>query len=400
MPPCLAAGLHHAPACRGDRTGRASGLGLGRTLDAVAALGQIKRRRKIGQLAHGQADAHHIARDRIFLFQNDTFFKCQNGHVLFQRVLPFVNQSDDGRIKIVFDCKHKGRVALQAPRVQWQLRRDLQLGVRSSGGPFVCAGTCYLRRKNLMHEADMGIQRLALAIGVAALLAACQPVAYPAGGAVVSPTPLPVPAAPAFDGVLPPEQAARNFVAVVNRVEPVAEAMCRERNPRSNCDFQIVVDDRPGQPPNAFQTLDRNGRPIVGFTLALIADARNADEIAFVVGHETAHHIAGHIPQVQRTAVTGAVLAGVLAQASGAPPDAVRAAQQMGANMGARTYAREFELEADALGAEIAFRSGFDPVRGSAFFDRLPDPGDEFLGSHPPNAQRKEIVRRVVAGLR
>jgi len=234
---------------------------------------------------------------------------------------------------------------------------------------------------------------------VALLLAACQPVAYPAGGPA-----RPVPAQPAVfaplpDGRLAPQQAARNFVQVVAQVEPVAEAMCRDRRPRSNCDFDIVVDDRPNQPPNAFQTLDRSGRPIIGFTLALIADARNADEIAFVVGHEAAHHIAGHIPQVQRTAVTGAVLAGVLAQASGAPPEAVRAAQEMGATMGARTYARDFELEADALGAEIAWRAGFDPLRGAAFFDRLPDPGDQFLGSHPPNAQRKDIVRRVVQGL-
>lgn len=227
-------------------------------------------------------------------------------------------------------------------------------------------------------------------------LSACQPVAYqPVPAPLPETAPLAVP-----DGRLSPDQAARNFVSVVARVEPVAEAMCRDLNPRSNCDLMIVVDDRPNQPPNAFQTLDRAGRPIVGFTLALIADARNADEIAFVVGHEAAHHIAGHIPLTQRTAATGAVLAGVLAQASGATPDAVRAAQEMGAAMGARTYARNFELEADALGAEIAWRAGFDPLRGAAFFDRLPDPGDQFLGTHPPNAQRKETVRRVVQGLR
>ncbi|MFN4129840.1 MAG: peptidase M48, partial [Paracoccaceae bacterium] len=115
----------------------------------------------------------------------------------------------------------------------------------------------------------MGFQRSAWAALVAVMLAACQPVAYPTASPAVGPVPaasLPLP-----DGLLTPEQAARNFVAVVARIEPVAEEMCRERNPRSNCDFQIVVDDRPNQPPNAFQTLDRSGRPIVGFTLALIA---------------------------------------------------------------------------------------------------------------------------------
>jgi predicted Zn-dependent protease len=62
----------------------------------------------------------------------------------------------------------------------------------------------------------------------------------------------------------------------------------------------------------------------------------------------------------------------------------------------ARGYSREFELEADALGAEIAWTAGFDPVRGTGFFDRLPDPGDRFLGTHPPNAERKATVAAAV----
>lgn len=198
---------------------------------------------------------------------------------------------------------------------------------------------------------------------------------------------------------LQPRDAARNFIEVVRRVEPMTEALCRTRNPGVNCDFMIVIDDRPGQPPNAFQTLDRSGRPVLGFTLALIADARNADEIAFVLGHEASHHILGHIPQQKQTATTGAVLAGILAQAAGGDAAAVRQAQEMGATMGARGYAKGFELEADALGAEIAWRAGYDPVNGTGFFDRLPDPGDAFLGTHPPNMQRKAQVRAVVARL-
>ena len=30
-----------------------------------------------------------------------------------------------------------------------------------------------------------------------------------------------------------------------------------------NRDFRIVIDDRTGQGPNAFQTLDRGGRPVL-----------------------------------------------------------------------------------------------------------------------------------------
>ena len=243
----------------------------------------------------------------------------------------------------------------------------------------------------------------ALLLSMVLALGACVPATGPAGPGVVlekaPSSPVAPPPAPVF--ATSPRQAVSTFVAVVERVEPIAEAMCRERARFGvNCDLQIVVDTRPGQPPNAFQTVDGRGRPIVGFTLALIADARNADEIAFVMGHEAAHHIAGHIPKREESALAGALVAGVLAQASGADPQAVRAAQDLGAEVGARSYSQEFELEADSIGAELAFRAGFDPITGSGFFDRLPDPGDRFLGSHPPNAARKALVRRVTERLR
>jgi predicted Zn-dependent protease len=167
-----------------------------------------------------------------------------------------------------------------------------------------------------------------------------------------------------------------------------------------SCDYQISVDARPGQPPNAYQTLDAAGRPVVAFTAALISDAQNADELAFVMGHETAHHIAGHIPRQRESAATGALLAGVLASLGGADAATIQQVQRIGATVGARRFSQEFELEADALGTEIAFKAGFDPLRGALFFDRLPDPGDQFLGSHPPNASRREVVRLTMQRLR
>jgi predicted Zn-dependent protease len=200
---------------------------------------------------------------------------------------------------------------------------------------------------------------------------------------------------------IPREQRAmaRAFVEVVDRLEPVAERECRRRSPFLNCDFLIVVDDRPNQPANAFQTVDEQGRPIIAFTLALIADARNADEIAFVMAHEAAHHVENHLEQQRRNATLGAVVFGQLAGVTGGGTDAVRTAQELGAAVGARSYSKDFELEADRLGTIIAARAGFDPIRGAEFFFRVPDPGDQFLGTHPPNAQRVEVVRQTAAGL-
>ena len=237
------------------------------------------------------------------------------------------------------------------------------------------------------------IRKPLAALAAAALLAACDvgPVTTAPGG----PAPAQTPSGPTLSA----DQAARSFVQVVRTVEPVAESECRARTRGVNCDFNIVVDDRPGQPPNAFQTLDRNGRPVVAFTLALIADARNADELAFVLGHETAHHIAGHIARQQQNAVAGAVIFAGLATLSGGGSDAVQAAQRIGAQVGARTYSKDFELEADALGTIITHRAGYNPLRGAEFFTRIPDPGDKFLGTHPPNASRIDTVRRTMAGL-
>lgn len=195
----------------------------------------------------------------------------------------------------------------------------------------------------------------------------------------------------------------QRFLNVVARVEPLAEAYCRRfgQNPGGarNCNIGIAVDTNPYLGPNAFQTLDGAGRPVVVFTLALIARTRNEDELAFVMGHEAGHHIAGHIPARERSALRGAMVAGVLAAAAGSGAAEVQQAQQRGAEVAARRFSKEFELEADRIGTQIAFASGYDPLLGAQFFGRLPDPGDQFLGSHPANADRQAAIAQTMAGL-
>jgi len=191
------------------------------------------------------------------------------------------------------------------------------------------------------------------------------------GGCVATapPAPMPMEPLPPAGAMVPPDVAAANFVSVVARMEPVVESECLARRAATNCDFRIVVDDRPGQPPNAYQTLDPSGRPIIAFTIPLIAEARNRDELAFVMGHEAAHHIASHIPRQQQEAATGAIIFGVLTAATGGDERAVQTAQDIGGNLGARRYAKDYELEADALGTVLTWKGGYDrasPTRGTA----------------------------------
>lgn len=229
----------------------------------------------------------------------------------------------------------------------------------------------------------------------AAMLAGC---AEPVAPAPDAPVVVPRASLPHQQTPSTPQGQAAAFVSVIRAMEPAVERECIERRRAPiNCDFQFVVDDRPGLEPNAFQTLDNTGRPIIGFTLSLIAATLNTDELAFVVGHEASHHILNHIDQKSGAAAAGAVILSGIAAVSGADAAAIRAAQRMGAQVGAQYYSKDWELQADYLGAIIALDAGYDPVRGAKFFERLPDPGDRILGSHPSRAQRQARVAQAVA---
>lgn len=225
------------------------------------------------------------------------------------------------------------------------------------------------------------------AVGILIALSACTDIA-------------PVPQTPVQqpNTNIPSTQAARMFLSVVARVEPIAERECLIRS-NIDCDFQVLVHEDASLPPNAFQTFDNDNRPIVVFTQSLIADVQNADELAFILSHEAGHLIRGHIPRTQQNAQNGAILGGAFAAILGLGEGAVQAAVDIGGMVGSRRFSKNFELEADEMGTIIATSAGYDALRGAQYFTRIPDPGDQFLGSHPANHDRIETVRRTMANM-
>lgn len=193
-----------------------------------------------------------------------------------------------------------------------------------------------------------------------------------------------------------PAEANSAFAAVTRAVEPVSEQECRARTQGLNCDFLIRIDPDPNAPPNAYQSLNRSGRPVITFTRAMLGQIANRDELAFVMSHEAAHHIRGHLARKQQSAVAGSILLAGLASATGASNAGIARAQDIGAIVGARTYSKDFELEADELGTIITHKSGYRPSVGVRFFNRLPDPGDRFLGTHPANPDRVRVVQATI----
>lgn len=225
-------------------------------------------------------------------------------------------------------------------------------------------------------------------LGLTLLVTGCAPVAVPS-----APTPV----------VRGTSASEASFNRSVTRIEPVAESLCRQRLAPAaarDCDFvfQISTDPRLGE--NAFQSLRRDGRPQVTFTLALLQTLQNDDEVAFILGHETAHHIEGHLARsVTRSQLGALLLGGLVAATGGASDQAVRDAALLGAEVGRRTYSKPAELQADRLAVDITARAGYDPVRGAAPFNRVETGSGGLLSTHPPSDDRYRAVLRRAAEL-
>lgn len=247
--------------------------------------------------------------------------------------------------------------------------------------------------------------RLPVALLSCLLVAACGTTyEVPVAGGAAAPAAIPAAGASA--------RSARDFGRVVARVEPAAESFCRAEvagAPPAYCDFRVVLETDPRMPPNAFQTRGEDGRPVVVVGSRLLAEMQSDDELAFVLSHEMAHQIAGHIGKQQQQQVLGALIMGGLVAAAGdgyggaASGDAIERAMNVGAYVGGRAYSQSYELEADTLATYITARAGYSPERGADIFGRpaLANPGGPaILASHPGSAQRQAVVARVAAEVR
>lgn len=175
-------------------------------------------------------------------------------------------------------------------------------------------------------------------------------------------------------------------------MEPRIERTCRQyhANKRASfCDFQFKLNRDTRQAPNAFQSLDNQGRPVITFNINLLRSMANNDEIAFVIGHEAGHQIASHLIQARGNIQAGAAAGSILAGIIGADP---QIGADLGGFIGSRAYSKEFELEADTIGTHIAYSAGYSPIKGIGYFQRTQTGSSAVLATHPPSNDR---IRRV-----
>ncbi len=163
-----------------------------------------------------------------------------------------------------------------------------------------------------------------------------------------------------------------------------------------------------------------NARDINAFALpggpmyvnrGMIEAARTEGEMAGVMAHEISHVALRHgtaqatkqqSGKVQLGAIGGAILGAII---GGNVGGAIAQGTQLGLSAYLLKYSREYETQADILGAQIMARAGYDPRDLANMFRTIQrqsggNQGPEWLSSHPDPGNRYERITQEAQRLR
>lgn len=140
----------------------------------------------------------------------------------------------------------------------------------------------------------------------------------------------------------------------------------------------------------------------------MIEKAKTEGEMAGVLAHEISHVALRH-GTAQATKATpyqlgqigSAILGAIIGGRTG---EAVAGAGQFGFGAAFLRYSRDYEKQADILGAQIMARAGYDPRAMASMFKTIEQEGGnrapEFLSNHPNPGNRAEYITREAQALR
>jgi Zn-dependent protease with chaperone function len=142
----------------------------------------------------------------------------------------------------------------------------------------------------------------------------------------------------------------------------------------------------------------------------MIAAAKHEGEMAGVMAHEISHVALRHGTAqasksqglgVQLGAIGGAILGAVIGGNAG---DILSQGTQIGLGAYLMKFSREFETQADVLGAQILARAGYDPMDLATMFATIEQQGGrggpEWLSSHPNPGNRHERISQEASKLK
>jgi predicted Zn-dependent protease len=178
-----------------------------------------------------------------------------------------------------------------------------------------------------------------------------------------------------------------------------------------------AVPARLGQPAFRYSFDVVNLREINAFALpggpmflhrGMLQAARTDDEVAGVMAHELSHVVLRHgtlqaakAQKFQIGAIAGQVLGAIVGGQKGA---IIAQGSQIGLGTYFLKYSREYEREADLLGAQLMARAGYDPRQMANMFRTIQQQGGssgpEFLSDHPDPGNRHDAIVREAASLK
>ena len=146
-----------------------------------------------------------------------------------------------------------------------------------------------------------------------------------------------------------------------------------------------------------------------GFTYVnrgLIEAAKNEGEMAGAMAHEISHvalrHGTAQVAKAQKYQ-TGAAVVGILGSILGGVGNVAGQVGQMGIGAYFLKFSREYEKQADILGAQIMANAGYDPRDLANMFRTLEQQGGsggpQWLSDHPNPGNRFEYINREADAL-
>jgi Zn-dependent protease with chaperone function len=159
-----------------------------------------------------------------------------------------------------------------------------------------------------------------------------------------------------------------------------------------------------------------NARDINAFALpggpmyvnrGMIEAARTEGQMAGVMAHELSHvalrHGTAQASKAQKYGTAAGIL-GILGAVIGGPAGAAAQIAGQGVGVYFLKYSREYETEADILGAQIMARAGYDPLDLANMFRTIEQQGGGssggFFSSHPSPANRYARIQQEARMLR
>jgi len=139
--------------------------------------------------------------------------------------------------------------------------------------------------------------------------------------------------------------------------------------------------------------------------IGTITAASNEAELAGVMAHEMAHVYMQHSAKQAGKRQTTSTLAGIAGAIVGATTGgAVGSLAQAGIQLGTQglvmKYSRSDEAQADAVGAIILYKSGYNPQAMADFFNKLAaqgSAGPQFFSDHPNPGNRQAAIQKQIA---